>query len=303
VRADRERAGYAEKIKLKKIELKMKEIESKSVKPRRLEPERLEIEILEPERPEPEGLESAGAERERLRMAERAEAKGPAKGLFITIEGIDGCGKSTQAERLCEWLNETARTPGQIEAFRTFEPGGWNGGESLRRLLLGNSPVTPKTELLFFLADRSWHLDAEIVPALLAGRWVVCERYTDSTLAYQSWGRGIALHEVEGLLRWCRFRVPDLTILLDIDVAVARKRLEQRGRRLDRIESEFDEEGFITRVTQGYRELAERYPERIVVLDAALDAENVFEGVRKSVLRRLGHWFAPGPGLGTKDSA
>jgi dTMP kinase len=146
--------------------------------------------------------------------------------------------------------------------------------------------VTPRTELLLFLADRSGHLDAEIVPALLSGRWVVCERYTDSTLAYQSWGRGIALREVEALLDLCRFRVPDLTILLDIDAAAARARLERRGR-LDRIESEPDKEGFMARVAQGYRDLARRYPERIAVLDAALDARRVFEGVRECVLRRL----------------
>ncbi|MDR1649961.1 MAG: dTMP kinase [Synergistaceae bacterium] len=212
----------------------------------------------------------------------RAEA---ARGLFVTIEGIDGSGKSTQAKLLCEWLDETVKEPGRQGVLRTFEPGGWDGGELLRRLLLGGTPVTPRTELLLFLADRSGHLDAEIVPALLAGRCVVCERYTDSTLAYQSWGRGIAIHEIESLLDCCRFRVPDLTILLDIDPAAARARLERRGR-LDRIESEAEREGFMARVARGYRELAERYPERIAVFDASLDAGRVFEGIRERLLRR-----------------
>jgi dTMP kinase len=225
-----------------------------------------------------------------MRRTGRDEA---ARGLFITIEGIDGSGKSTQAELLCKWLDETAKEPGRREqgkVLRTFEPGGWSGGELLRRLLLGGIPMTPRTELLLFLADRSGHLDTEIVPALLAGRRVVCERYTDSTLAYQSWGRGIDLHEVEGLLNWCRFRAPDLTILLDIEPAAARARLEQRGR-LDRIESESEKEGFMARVARGYRELAERHPERIVVFDASLDVGEVFSGVRECLLRR---GFGPG---------
>jgi dTMP kinase len=229
-----------------------------------------------------------------MSRTEASPVKG--QGLFITIEGIDGCGKSTQAERLCEWLDETLKEPGQREqkkVLRTFEPGGWGGGELLRRLLLGGTPVTPRTELLLFLADRSGHLDTEIVPALHAGRWVVCERYTDSTLAYQSWGRGIALHEVESLQDWCRFRVPDLTILLDIDLDTARARLERRGRSLDRIESDSGKEGFMARVARGYRELAERWPDRTAVLDASLDIDSVFGNVRECVLRRMR--CGPGP--------
>ena len=222
-----------------------------------------------------------------------------ARGRFITIEGIDGCGKSTQSEKLCEWLNGTVKYPGWKKypewkkVIRTFEPGGWRGGESLRRLLLEGVSVTPRTELLLFLADRSGHLDTEIIPALLAGRWVVCERYTDSTLAYQSWGRGLDFGEMEKLQDWCRFQTPDLTILLDIDVTAARARLEKRGR-LDRIESGPDSEGFMTRVAQGYRELAKRYPERIVVLDASLDAWRVFESIRECVLRYLPPECEPG---------
>ncbi|MDR2174595.1 MAG: dTMP kinase [Synergistaceae bacterium] len=242
-------------------------------------------------------------------MTKETGAAETAEGRFITIEGIDGCGKSTQAKRLCEWLDGTEKEPekeperrqnqrqNQKKVLRTFEPGGWSGGEFLRRLLLEGSPVTSRTELLLFLADRSGHLDAEIEPALLSGRWVVCERYTDSTLAYQSWGRGIALREVEGFLDLCRFRTPDLTILLDIGAPAARARLERRGR-LDRIESELDseldKEGFMARVAQGYRELAKRRPERIAVLDAASDADRVFEAVQECVLRRLRPGVGPG---------
>jgi dTMP kinase len=204
------------------------------------------------------------------------------KGAFITIEGIDGCGKSTQAARLCEWLESVL---GNGNVLRTFEPGGWDGGPSLRRLLLDGVALTPRTELLLFLADRSGHVDSEVLPALNRGRWVVCERYTDSTLAYQSWGRGIAAEEIEGLLEWCRFPIPDMTILLDVDEKTARSRLNFRGK-LDRMESGAEAD-FTARVALGYKELAERYPERIVVVDATADVERVAERVRRCAERHL----------------
>jgi dTMP kinase len=203
------------------------------------------------------------------------------KGFFITIEGIDGSGKSTQAARLCEWLEETLGNDGVL---RTFEPGDWSGGALLRQLLLGGTALTPRTELLLFLADRSGHLDARIFPALARGQWVICERYTDSTLAYQSWGRGIVFEEIDRLLSWCRFLIPDLTIFLEIGEETAKSRLRQRGQ-LDRIESGKD--GFMTRVAQGYRELAKRYPERIVVVDGTLNVDKVALLVRECVDKRL----------------
>jgi dTMP kinase len=152
-------------------------------------------------------------------------------------------------------------------------------------LLLEGTAVTSRTELLLFLADRSGHLDAEITPALQRGQWVVCERYTDSTLAYQSWGRGIAFGEINDLLTWCRFPEPDMTLFLDVDEAEARRRLSQRGR-LDRMESDSGD-GFIARVAQGYRELAKRHPGRIVAVDASGDIGQVAERVRKCVEGRL----------------
>lgn len=168
--------------------------------------------------------------------------------------------------------------------MRTFEPGGWPGGQALRRLLLDGMPIGARTELLLFLADRSGHLDTEIVPALEHGRHVVCERYTDSTLAYQSWGRGIAPEEIEALLKWCDFPTPDLTILLDIDAEEARSRLTRRGS-ADRMES--DGGAFMAKVARGYRELARRSPERIVVVDAGENAEQVANSVRECVEDRL----------------
>ena len=226
------------------------------------------------------------------------------RGLFITLEGIDGCGKSTQAALLGAWLEECAG----LRVLRTFEPGGWGGGALLRNLLLGGTSLGDRTELLLFLADRSGHLDAEILPALGRGEWVLCERYTDSTFAYQSWGRGIPLDTLDGLVNWCRFLSPDLTILLDVDVETARARLASRGA-LDRIEKSVEESGegfvdsgisgFMTRVARGYKELAKRFPERILVVDADQEVERVAESVRQSLKARLKGRF-PEAGEGRK---
>jgi len=205
----------------------------------------------------------------------------PDRGTFITLEGIDGCGKTTQSELLCAWLADTL---GERNILRTFEPGGWSGGELLRRLLLGDTAFTRQTELLLFLADRSGHVDTEISPALSRGQWVVCERYTDSTLAYQSWGRGISFEEMNVLLNWCRFPEPDVTIFLEIDVETAKSRLKQRGKS-DRIEAVGDD--FMARVACGYKKMAERSPERIVIVNAALDADQVSKNVREAVAKHL----------------
>jgi dTMP kinase len=202
------------------------------------------------------------------------------RGVFVTFEGIDGCGKSTQAASLCDRLERDGK-----RVLRTFEPGDWEGGAPLRRLLLEGTPLSARTELLLFLADRSGHWDAKIAPALAEGRWVVCERYTDSTLAYQSWGRGVPLGELEGLLRWCRFPEPDWTFFLDIGEEEAAARLRRRGGR-DRIEAE-GERDFMTRVARGYRELAKRNPGRIVAVDAGADAESVTGRIFGSLARRL----------------
>ena len=201
--------------------------------------------------------------------------------MFITLEGIDGCGKTTQAELLCEWLEGKL---GKGKILRTFEPGGWSGGELLRGLLLGGNAFTSRTELLLFLADRSGHVDTVIAPALRKGQWIVCERYTDSTLAYQSWGRGIAFEEMNVLLNWCRFPTPDMTVLLEIDEETVKSRLKRRGRP-DRLEAAGDD--FMARVAWGYKELAERDPDRIVVVDAASDVEQVAKNIREAVEKRL----------------
>ena len=200
-------------------------------------------------------------------------------GLFITIEGLDGCGKSTQAARLADWLE--ARTGRGV--LRTFEPGGWGGG-ALRSLILAGDVPDDRTELLLFLADRSGHLASVVLPALSEGRIVLCERYSDSTLAYQVWGRGLSEAFVATLIASCGFVTPDLTVLLDVDAGTAERRLEGRGSS-DRIES--TGRAFMTRVAEGYRELALRSPERIVAVDAAGTEDEVGAWVESAVLEPL----------------
>ena len=128
--------------------------------------------------------------------------------MFITLEGIDGCGKSTQSERLAAWLTEqTGR-----ETVRTYEPGGYRGGESLRKFILESWNFCAKSELLLFLADRAEHVNKVIAPALLAGHNVICERWNESTLAYQSGGHKLSQAETLKLIEACDFPEPDMKI-------------------------------------------------------------------------------------------
>lgn len=182
-------------------------------------------------------------------------------GLFITFEGGDGAGKTTQIGLLTDWLNTSRKHPPLV----TREPGGSPLGVSIRQMLLhGTETITPRAEALLFAADRAHHVASVIRPALEAGRDVVCDRYIDSSVAYQGAGRVLDAQEVENLSLWASDNlVPDLTVLLDIPVAVGRAR---RGQVQDTIESEADE--FHERVRQGFLRPARRDPSRYLVLDA-----------------------------------
>jgi|LSQX01.1.fsa_nt_gb dTMP kinase len=189
--------------------------------------------------------------------------------MFLTLEGIDGCGKTTQARILVE--NLVSRY-GAEAVLWTKEPGGWTGGERIRELLLDQGMQHSLSELFLFLADRCEHVKRVIYPALESGKIVVCERFTDSTLAYQSWGRGICLEKIEELFQWCDFPVPDLTFWIDLPPQKAYHRVSRRGN-LDRLEEEG--KAFLEKVREGFLFLSEREPERIGRLDGDNDQVNI----------------------------
>lgn len=184
---------------------------------------------------------------------------------FITIEGGEGAGKSTQARLLAETLRR-ARLP----VLLTREPGGPPGAELLRGLLLnGEVGWSPFAEVLLHFAARSEHVEKMIRPALASGTWVVCDRYVDSTMAYQGYGQGAGQDVIATLTRMVGLR-PDLTIVLDVSVATGQARVAARGRRTDRYERMGTD--FLTRVHAGFRAIAAAEPERCVVISAE-DAE------------------------------
>jgi dTMP kinase len=198
---------------------------------------------------------------------------------LITFEGIEGSGKSTQARLFSASISG--------EALLTFEPGATPLGARLREILLDRGgSLTDDAELMLFLADRAQHVGAVIAPALAAGRTVVCDRFVDSTLAYQGYGRGLSLDRIRALHRALLGDLrPDLTVLLDVTVATGLARVGRRGAG-DRIESE--RQAFHERVRGGYLEMAAQQPERWVVIDAEADPEVVAMAVRAAVQRRDG---------------
>lgn len=200
----------------------------------------------------------------------------PVRGLFITLEGIDGAGKSTHLQ----WLTEYFRTRGR-EVVGTREPGGTPLGEALRQLLLGSEdPIHPETEALLMFAARREHLDRVIVPALQAGRVVLCDRFTDATFAYQGGGRGVSEAKLATLEDWVQAGLqPDLTLLFDLPVDLGRKRLSD-GRSLDRFEREQGD--FYERVRACYRSRAARYQDRIRLIDSSISIEEI-----KKILEKI----------------
>lgn len=185
------------------------------------------------------------------------------RGKLITLEGIDGAGKSTHLAWLAEWL----RTRG-IAVKVTREPGGTALGEKLREVLLDRAQgLHPETEALLMFAARREHLEKVILPALDAGTWIVCDRFADATFAYQGGGSGIAWDRIEALEQWVqRGLQPDITILLDVAPEVGRSRSE-RIKTLDRFEQEAGE--FYRRVREAYLRRAREHAERVHVIDAS----------------------------------
>ncbi len=197
--------------------------------------------------------------------------------MFITLEGIDGCGKSTQAALLKDKLQKEKHA----SVVWTREPGGWSHGDLVRTLLLDKDLHHELSELLLFVFDRCEHVSQVVAPALEKKQIVLCERYTDSTRAYQIWGRGLEERKVEDLFSWCHFPDPDLTLWIDTPLSLAMDRIKRSRGHLDRIESETQK--FLSNVCSGYKELSARYPERIIRIDGAQPIEDVSFQIWKAV--------------------
>jgi len=210
------------------------------------------------------------------------------RGWFITFEGIDGCGKTTQFRLLAQWLRDHGK-----DVVETVEPGGTAIGQQIRRILLdpASAGIQPRAELLLYFASRAQNVDQVIQPALDAGRIVLCDRFTDSTLAYQGCGRGLDREVVRDLDRIaCRGLKPDVTFLIDIDLETSLMRARRRNERVGPAESRIDEESaaFHERVRQGYLALAKAEPERIVVIDGAAGISEVSQRIREALGRLTG---------------
>jgi dTMP kinase len=199
-------------------------------------------------------------------------------GVFITLEGGDGSGKSTQAEYLESWLTGLGRT-----VVRTREPGGTDFGTEVREIVLhSRGHIAPRAEALLYAADRAHHIATKVRPALERGEVVVQDRYLDSSVAYQGAGRVLDAAEIRDLSLWAtEGLLPDVTILLDLDEDVARARLDGANKRFDRLEAEKSD--FHRRVREAFLALAAAEPDRFLVVDAALPAERIAAVIRLRV--------------------
>lgn len=202
--------------------------------------------------------------------------------MFITLEGPEGSGKTSQIKELAAYLQSLG-----YEVLTTREPGGTDIGDQIRQVLvrLENQGLHPRTEILLFLAARAQLVEQVIKPALAAGKVVLCDRYGDSTLAYQGYGHGLNMDALRSMLAFATDQLkPDLTLLLDLDVetGLQRKRKEAEWNRLDAYEVSFHE-----RVRAGYLQLAEEEPERWQRVDASMPKDEVQTMLRQIVLQRL----------------
>ena len=204
-------------------------------------------------------------------------------GLWITFEGGDGSGKTTQAALLEDWLRDQGRT-----VVRTREPGGTDVGNLVRDIVLHHrGDVAPRAEALLYAADRAHHVATLVRPALARGEVVIQDRYLDSSVAYQGAGRVLDAGEIRELSLWAtEGALPNVTVLLDLDPASARRRLDAADKPFDRLEAEKAE--FHERVRAAFLGLAAAEPDRFLVLDASLPVEHLAAAVRARVALALG---------------
>lgn len=195
------------------------------------------------------------------------------KGLFITFEGIDGCGKSTQLELVDKYLSQK-----KYKTIKTLEPGGSDIGKNLRQILLHhNGFVDDNCELFMYLADRSQHVETIVRQNVAKGAIVLCDRHIDSTVAYQGYGRCGDIEKIDLLNDIAtKGRKPDITFLFDVDIEIGQSRV---GKEKDRLEKENFE--FHKRVKEGYLKLSQKYPQRIKVINSNFGIDEVFLQVKK----------------------
>lgn len=201
------------------------------------------------------------------------------KGYFITFEGIDGCGKTTQLEAVCDFLSNLG-----YECVKTREPGSLELGKKIREILLHHDGiVSDNCEMFLFLADRSQHIDTLIKPSVDEGKIVLCDRHTDSTIAYQGYGRE---HDIERLIKLNEIATngikPDLTFVFDVSCETG---AERAGNNPDRMELSGKE--FFERVRKGYLKLAKRYPDRIKVINGEKSKELVYNEVKSHIINLM----------------
>jgi len=204
------------------------------------------------------------------------------KGMFITVEGPDGSGKTTQLQLLVRSLTEKG-----YEVVVTREPGGTKVGNSIREVLLSpeHDEMTPRVEMMLYAASRAQNIDQVIRPALKRGAIVVCDRFVDASIAYQGYGLQYDLNQILSLNEWATAGIkPDLTFLFDLTPDQASRRMKDRGQ-LDRIESR--DESFHQRVYDGFKKLLEQHPDRMVRIDANATIEMIQDEVLDITLERL----------------
>lgn len=217
----------------------------------------------------------------------------PNKGMLVVFEGGEGSGKTTQLGRSHDWL--MAQVDGSpLAVVKTREPGGTELGQHIRELLLHpntTEPTQDRAELLLFAADRAQHVEGFLRPALQRGALVLCDRFTDSTVAYQGYGRGLDLALIHQLNQIATGGLaPDLTLWLDVEVVTGLSRAQRRGS-ADRMEQNQVE--FHQRVRQGFCELAAAHPQRIRRVDANRSADEVFQDVQHILTEAIARWYSP----------
>ena len=197
------------------------------------------------------------------------------RGLFITFEGADGCGKTTQLNLLKEYFEKVGK-----DVVLTREPGAKGLGEHVRKILLNHDGVvSDRGESFLFLADRAQNVDVIVNPAINDGKIVLCDRHTDSTVAYQGYGRGLDINEINMLNNLATGGIkPDLTLVFDVDIETSMQRV---GKEKDRMENSGND--FFDRVRKGYLQIAKQEPDRVKVIDSTQSIEDVHEDVIKII--------------------